>query len=73
MRVTNRHLSLAAVATAAALALTACGGVENTAGGGNDRYRELHNRGTDCSEAAEGCEPGDIAETRCEGSRHYRE
>jgi tripartite-type tricarboxylate transporter receptor subunit TctC len=36
MRVTSRNLSLAAVATAAALALTACGGVQNTAGGGSD-------------------------------------
>jgi tripartite-type tricarboxylate transporter receptor subunit TctC len=36
MRVTSRNLSLAAVATAAVLALGACGGVQNTAGGGSD-------------------------------------
>ncbi|QIK74783.1 Bug family tripartite tricarboxylate transporter substrate binding protein [Nocardioides piscis] len=32
----RKNLSLAAVTTAAALALVACGGVENTAGGGSD-------------------------------------
>lgn len=32
----RKHLSLAAVTAAAALALTACGGVETTAGGGSD-------------------------------------
>ena len=32
----KQTLSLAAVATGAALALTACGGVQNTAGGGSD-------------------------------------
>jgi tripartite-type tricarboxylate transporter receptor subunit TctC len=36
MRVTSRHLSLAAVAATAALALSACSGVQNTAGGGSD-------------------------------------
>jgi len=36
MRVTSRNLSLGAVATATALALSACGGVQNTAGSGSD-------------------------------------